>query len=333
MLARMCYSAQIVADFSKYRRHGGELDLQAYVKMAGWVRQKGTWMKTMPKAMRNAFLDSTAPEEQEARGIAVAAYREAAAAIQQEIAAQSARLEKAKTVLGSPKPTKKAEGEQRIAKKKLAAALAKLDQVTDQAGRPELARIWPGDLTPVLIRDHETGERRVVPMRYRCRLPGWDDAKERAKPGTYNARMDSLTTVWKKLWGYNHGVMVARRFFESVSLHRLQQRELAPGERDLFVELEFRPEPEQDMLLACLWRWVEPEGDEPGFYSVAAITRDPPPEVRAAGHDRCVIPIRPENLDAWLDPQPGQLVEMERILADPIDAYYAHQVAESDRAR
>ncbi|MDF4024145.1 SOS response-associated peptidase family protein [Luteibacter sp. PPL201] len=321
----MCYSAQIVADFSKYRRHGGELDVQAYVKMAGWVRQKGTWMKAMPKAMRNAFLDSRAPEEQEARGLAVAAYREAATALQEEIAAQSARLEKARAVLASPKPTKRAEGEQRIATKKLAAALAKLDQVNDQAGRPELARIWPGDLAPVLIRDHETGERRVVPMRYRCRLPGWDDAKERAKPGTYNARMDSLTTVWKKLWGYNHGVMVARRFFESVSLHRLQQRELAPGERDLSVELEFRPEPEQDMLLACLWRWVEPEGDEPGFYSVAAITRDPPPEVRAAGHDRCVIPIRPENLDAWLDPQPGQLVEMERILADSIDAYYEHE--------
>lgn len=45
-------------------------------------------------------------------------------------------------------------------------------------------------------------------------------------------------------------MIVARRFFESVSLHRLQQRELAPGERDLSVELEFRPEPERDMLLA-----------------------------------------------------------------------------------
>ncbi|WP_368312357.1 SOS response-associated peptidase family protein [Luteibacter sp. CQ10] len=144
--------------------------------------------------------------------------------------------------------------------------------------------------------------------------------------------MESLTTVWRKPWGYNHGVMVARRFFESVSLHRLQQRELVPGERDVPVELEFRPEPEQEMLLARLWRYVEPEGDEPGFYSVAAITRDPPPEVAAAGHDRCVIPIKPENLDAWLDPQPGRLADMERILADPIDAYYEHELVAKDAA-
>ncbi|UPG86868.1 SOS response-associated peptidase family protein [Luteibacter aegosomatis] len=328
----MCYSAQIVADFSKYRRHGGELDIHAYVQMAGWARQKGTWIKGVPKAMRNAFVDSTVPDEQEAMAVALDAYREAAAALEQEIAKQSARLAKAEGVLAGPKPTKTAENDRRVATNKIAAARAKLAEVADHTGGAEYARIWPGDLTPVLIRDHATGERRVVPMRYRCRLPGWDDAKERAKPGTYNARMDSLSTVWRKLWGYNHGVMVTRRFFESVSLHRLQQRELVPGERDVAVELEFRPEPEQDMLLACLWRYVEPEGDEPGFYSVAAITRDPPPEVAAAGHDRCVIPIKPENLDAWLDPQPGRLVEMERILADPIDAYYEHELVTKDAA-
>jgi len=126
--------------------------------------------------------------------------------------------------------------------------------------------------------------------------------------------------------------MVARRFFESGSLHRLQRRELVPGERDVSVELEFRPEPEQEMLLACLWRYVEPDGDEPSFYSVAAITRDPPPEVAAAGHDRCIIPIKPENLDAWLDPHPGRLVDMERIPADPIDAYYEHELVEKSAA-
>lgn len=328
----MCYSAQILADFTKYRRHGGHMDIKAFVDMAGWTRKKGTWIKGVPKAMRNAFVDSTAPEEEEAREVSRAAYREAAAALEDEIAKQSARLAKAEAVLAGPKPTKTAENDRRVATNKIASARARLAEVSDHAGGAEYARIWPGGLTPVLIRDHATGERRVVPMRYRCRLPGWDDAKEREKPGTYMARKDTLTTVWRKLWGYNHGVMVARRFFESVSLHRLQQRELVPGERDVSVELEFRPEPEQDMLLACLWRYVEPEGDEPGFYSVAAISRDPPPEVAAAGHDRCVIAIKPENLDAWLDPQPGRLVDMERILADPIDAYYEHELVTKDAA-
>jgi putative SOS response-associated peptidase YedK len=98
------------------------------------------------------------------------------------------------------------------------------------------------------------------------------------------------------------------------------------------VELEFRPEPEQDMLLACLWRYVEATDDEPAFYSVAAITRNPPPEVLAAGHDRCVIPIKPENLEAWLDPQPGRLADMMAILEAPIDAYFEHELVERDAA-
>ncbi|NID15368.1 SOS response-associated peptidase [Luteibacter yeojuensis] len=328
----MCYSAQILAEFEKYVRYGGDLDLRVFVEMAGWARKKGVWIKGVPKAMRNAFVGSTAPEEQEARAVSLAAYQDAAAVLEQEIAEQSERLARAQVVLAGPKPTKKAENDRRVATNKIAGARAKLDQVTDRAAGEGYARIWPGGVTPVLIRDPATGERRVVPMRYRCRLPGWDDAKEREKPGTYNARMDSLATVWRKLWGYNHGVMVARRFFESVSLHRLQGRALAPGERDMSVEIEFRPEPEQDMLLACLWRYVEPDGDEPGFYSVAAITRNPPPEVEAAGHDRCVIPIKPENLDAWLDPQPGRLADMMAILEDPIDAFYEHEVVQREEA-
>lgn len=328
----MCYSAQILADFTKYRRLGGDLDLEAYVEMAGWSRKRGNWIKGVPKAIRNAFVDSAVPEEQDARAAALGAYREAEAVLEQEISAQSDRLARAEVVLAGPKPTKKASTDQRVATDKIEAARAKLAQVSDHAAGAEYARIWPGGVVPVVIRDHVTGERRVVPMRYRCRLPGWDDAKERAKPGTYNARMDSLKTVWRNLWGYNHGVMVARRFFESVSLHRLQQRELAPGERDLSVELEFRPEPEQDMLLACLWRYIEATDDEPAFYSVAAITRDPPAEVAAAGHDRCIVAIKPENLDAWLDPQPGRLADMMDILEDPIDAYYEHALVEKEAA-
>jgi len=326
----MCYSAQILADFTKYRRLGGELDLKAYVEMAGWTRRQGNWIKGVPKTIRNTFVNSSVPQEQEAREAALANYQGAAVALEREIAEQSDRLVRAEVVLAGPKPTKKAANDQRVATNKIAATRAKLALVTDHSAGSEYARVWPGGVMPVLIRDPETGERRVVPMRYRCRLPGWDEAKEKAKDGTYNARMDSLSTVWRALWGYNHGVIVARRFFESVSLHRLQQRELAPGERDLSVELEFRPEPEQDMLLACLWRYVEATNDDSAFYSVAAITRDPPPEVAAAGHDRCVVAIKPENLDTWLNPQPGRLADMMAILKDPIDAYYEHQVAQKE---
>jgi hypothetical protein len=65
----------------------------------------------------------------------------------------------------------------------------------------------------------------------------------------------------------------------------------------LNVVLEFKPNPPHDVLVACLWsRWTAP--GEPDLLSFAAITDEPPPEISAAGHDRCIIPIKPENVDA-----------------------------------
>jgi len=166
---------------------------------------------------------------------------------------------------------------------------------------------------------------------YRCRLPSWTAADEKKWDGTYNARRDKLTTAWRELWGKTHGVMLARRIFESVALHVLEHRPLAPGERPVSVEVEFRPEPEQDLLLACLWRYVQPEGDEPGFYTVAAITVEPLPDFIAAGHDRSVIAIRPENVDAWLDPMSGALTDMVAILDDPVDVSFEYRMVERDQ--
>ncbi len=49
--------------------------------------------------------------------------------------------------------------------------------------------------------------------------------------------------------------------------------------------------------------------------SFALTTDEPPPEVQAAGHDRCVIPIKRENIDAWLQPN-GDKATMQAILDD-----------------
>ena len=60
--------------------------------------------------------------------------------------------------------------------------------------------------------------------------------------------------------------------------------------------------------------------------SFAAITDEPPAEVAAAGHDRMIINIKPENLDAWLKPAGQSLDDMQRILADRQAPYYEHEV-------
>jgi putative SOS response-associated peptidase YedK len=61
--------------------------------------------------------------------------------------------------------------------------------------------------------------------------------------------------------------------------------------------------------------------------SFAAITDEPPPEVAAAGHDRCIIPIKPENVDAWPNPDAADLATQYAILDERDRPYYAHRLA------
>lgn len=62
-------------------------------------------------------------------------------------------------------------------------------------------------------------------------------------------------------------------------------------------------------------------------YSFAAITDDPQPEVRDAGHMRCIVLIKPENIEAWLNPNPKNLKGLYDILDDRERPYYEHRLA------
>jgi len=231
----VCYSAQIESDFRKYQRLGGTVSIAEFVKLAGWTKKKGTWIKSVPRGTRSALLQlSAAPGFVEEFGVeavqAIAgAEIQAIADITDDIERQEQRILEAKEVLMSRRPTKAAEKELRIGTEKRDAGMGKLEDEKTLAQADGSDRIWPGHFCPVLIRDPATGARVIVPMRYRCRLPGWTEADERQKPGTYNARRDKLSTVWRQLYGHNHGIVEASDFYESVSLHRLQQRELVPA--------------------------------------------------------------------------------------------------------
>ena len=78
--------------------------------------------------------------------------------------------------------------------------------------------------------------------------------------------------------------------------NRAEGRELRPGEEEKNVVLEFKPQTEP-MLVACLWsRWTADVALD--LLSFATIADEPPPEVAAAGHDRCFIPLKPKHVDA-----------------------------------
>jgi putative SOS response-associated peptidase YedK len=78
--------------------------------------------------------------------------------------------------------------------------------------------------------------------------------------------------------------------------------------------------------LDSLWsRWMAP--GEPDLLSFAAITDEPPAEVAAAGHDRCIVPIKPEHVDAWLNTDPKNLAALYAIFDDRERPYYKHRLA------
>ncbi|WP_395681694.1 SOS response-associated peptidase family protein [Dokdonella sp.] len=317
----MCYSAQIEADYRKYvKRYGADIDIGQFVRLY-WDRSQGAKVK-IPKALDAAFAQPDIPDGQRIRTMIEHHDAEQAAKLQTELFKQKKRLADAERALLT-RTTKKAQEDRRIATGKIAWTLGKLSDLKRTERVDEDSRIFPGWYAPVMVM--EGGRRVVKPMRYQCRPAGKPASNDVKFPGTYNARRDNLEGFWKGQFGFSHGVMVASAFYENVARHTMEHRDLAPGEKEENVILEFRPQPHQEMLVACLWsHWTGPGED---LLSFAAITDEPPPEVAAAGHDRCIIPIKAGNLDAWLRPDPRNLAALYAILDDRERPYYEHRMA------
>lgn len=183
---------------------------------------------------------------------------------------------------------------------------------TEPKGRD--SRIFPMVYAPVLV--WEDGRRVVKPMRYQCRPAGKPAFYDTRFPGTYNARRDNLEGFWKQQFGHTHGLIVVSRFYENVE-----------GDDGKNKVLQFTPQSGELMYVACLWSRWSGKGGEADLLSFAAITDEPPAEVAAAGHDRCIINIKPEHVDAWLNPEPGNLAALYDIFNDKQRPYYEYRLA------
>ncbi|MBC8025296.1 MAG: SOS response-associated peptidase family protein, partial [Steroidobacteraceae bacterium] len=92
------------------------------------------------------------------------------------------------------------------------------------------------------------------------------------------------------------------------------------------VVLHFNPKPAGTMIIACLYSEWRDANDGSPLLSFAAITDEPPAEVAAAGHDRMIINLKPEHLNAWLQPKGKSVEELQRVLGDRQAPYYEHEV-------
>ena len=307
----MCYSAQVIEAYEEYcDQFGADIDIEAFAQLYG-MKLCDSRANTTP-ALDAAVKADKRADFQRVREALEQYQAQQVAKLGQELINQRDRLAKAELALKT-KLTKKATEDQRIATSKIARTLEKLADLQRTERKRGDSRMYPGYFVPVLIM--ENGRKLVRPMRYQCRIAGSPENFDQRFPGTYNARTDNLDGFWRNQFGYTHGVAIVTAFYEHVIA--------ANGEKSI---LEFKPQNDQSMYVACLWsHWSEPGKSE--LYSFAFITDAPPAEVRAAGHDRCIIPIKRENVDAWLDPDPRNLDAMYAVLDDRERPFFVHQQA------
>lgn len=319
----MCYSAQIEADYKRYvKTFGAHMDIREFARLY-WERAEGRLKAKIPKAMDDSFALPQSEDELEIRKLIDQYDADQSKTLEEELFKQRARLVAAERALQT-KTTKAAMESKRIAGDKIEAMLRRLDDIKRTDTEPRDSRIFPGHYAPVLIQ--EAGQLVVRPMRYQCRIAGKPANYDFRFPGTYNARLDSLAKFWAPLFGYSHGLVIVDSFYENVPKSKMEGRVLAEGEDDENVVLKFTPRDGSRMLVAYLWsKWTAP--GEPDLYSFAAITDEPPPEVAAAGHDRCIISIKEQHVEAWLNPDPKDLAGLYAILDDKVRPYYEHKLA------
>jgi putative SOS response-associated peptidase YedK len=230
--------------------------------------------------------------------------------LEQDLFAQKTRLVNAERTLKT-KETKKAREDVRIATAKIDTLSTKLSSLRSTELTVDDRRFFPMTYGGVIIQ--REGRNLLTPMRYHCRPAGQPDFYDRKFPGLFNARRDNLENFWRGQFGNTHAIALFEGFYEWVK---------KDGKN---VELFFKPQPPTTMLVACVWsNWTDPK--LPSVRGLAAITDEPPAEVAAAGHDRCVINIKPENVAAWLTPKGRSVAELQAILSEREMPHYENEV-------
>lgn len=320
----MCYAALVSADLRRLEREFAGLINIAEFQRVFWARVANPKAFKMPIAIDRQFLSPRTEAEADIPA-AIAAYRRARTQEwETEMFEQRRRHADAARKL-EKKETKTARNDFEISARLVEQRRKWLDDFRDLQTKEEDAVMYPQHYGPLIIQTDQG--RKITPMRYHCRLPGHAPEMDKKYNGNYNARIDSLEGWWRPVFGKNHGLLVLNGFRENVKAHRMQQRELKPGEKEENVVLQFNPIDTAPMLVPCIWSLWQ-RGDEV-LKSMALITDEPPEEVKRAGHDRCPINLTREAALAWLEPQGRSAGELFEILSRRHRPFYEHRIAEA----
>ncbi len=303
----MCFSAQIVESWRKFLRVSGiRIDFEEFMRMFELKATHGT--TPIVRAVERWFDAPTTMEERRLQVLIGRARAAESAVLEREMAEFLARQEKATARLAA-KVTKTAANELRIATQGVERMRRKLAGLNDLTARPSDGRFFPKQFAPIIVHDAQLGP--VVRLaRYLLRRPQDTAATDTERPGCFNVRRDSLSQYWRGQFGTSHALLPASAFFENVK-----------GK-----ELKFSPEDGSDMLIACLYsRWKDPTGG-PDLLTFGLVTDEPPPEVAAAGHDRCPVNLSAAAIERWLTPQGRSVSALQALLDERHRPLYAHEV-------
>ena len=317
----MCYSAQVVQMARKlHRQLGIRIDYDEVERL--FFRRLEDPSINISRGFEANFDDPATDQERRIKGALDEHRSRVASKMEKDLFTQKTRLVNAKRSLKS-KETKKAREDVRIATAKIETLSDKLSAMRSSELKEEDNRIFPMVYAGVIV--EKDGQKLLTPMRYHCRPAGKPAFYDRKFPGLYNARRDNLEKFWGEQFGSHHAILVVESFYENVKRHTMEHRELMPGEAEENVILQFKPEPAQTLYIACLWsNWTDPQ--EPDLRGFAAITDEPPADVAAAGHDRCIINLKPEHVEKWLTPRNHSIGELQSMLSDRAVPVFQHEV-------
>lgn len=305
----MCYSAKVWQKIKEYYRRMNAMPDYGQIELVFARRLSGSTIR-IPRGFEENFDQPANAAEKRIKELIDDFRAKERTRLEQDLFTNKKRLAEAERAL-KVKETKKALNDQRVAGNNIERITGKLDVMKGVAVDPDAERIFPFHYGPIVISDG--GEKRLILARYHCRQLGQAAFIDKKFPGLYNARRDSLEKYWKETFGKRHAIAIFGAFFENVD---------RSGKN---VVLRFEPRPPKEMLVACLYAHCPKTDKEDELWSFAAITNEPPPEVAAAGHDRCPINLKPENAETWLNPKGRSVVALQAILGDVERPYYEHQ--------
>lgn len=305
----MCYSAQVEAAYAAYvRLTGAEIDIPQFEEIYG-LRVEDASIK-IPRAVDAWFEHPKGSAELTLRNLLMKHRAARLAELEEDLQKQRLRLVGAEEKLAT-KPTKKAAEDKRIATDKIATLERRRPLLQNWESTKLDDRIFPMQYAPIVMMVE--GKPRIRLARYHCRQAGKPPSIDRQMDGLYNARRDNLERFWRNEFAHTHAVMLVRSFFENVD---------RDGKNAV---LNFKPETGEIMPVACIYSvWKDPAGG-PDLLSFAAVTDEPPAEVAAAGHDRCPVNLKPENIAAWLTPAGRSAAELQALLEDRQRPFYQHK--------